>query len=125
MKELILKPIAALGVTLLLSGPAVAQEKSTEEILNEAQRVLHLTCNSLFETYGEDEDAMLDVIELMIAVSLNNRGIDFNTLDLTPQETVEIQAEFADQIGDICAEDADALMAGIVDHTVADLVTYY
>lgn len=117
--------LAAAGLVSLLSSPLAAQDRSTEEILAEAQGVLHLTCNTLFETYGENEDAMLDAIGLMIAVSLNNRGIDFTALKLTSQETEEIQAEFADQIGDICAEDADALMAGIVDHTVADLVTYY
>lgn len=119
------KTLMAAGLMMVLSSPIAAQDRTTEDILNEAQGVLHLTCNTLFETYGENEDAMLDVIGLMVAVSLNNRGIDFTKLDLTPQETDEIQAEFADQIGDICAEDADALMAGIVDHTVADLVTYY
>ena len=117
--------LAAAGVAAVLWSPLAAQDKPTEEVLSEAQGVLHLTCNTLFETYGDNEDAMLDVIGLMIAVSLNNRGIDFTKLELTPQEIIEIQAEFADQIGDICAEDADVLMAGIVDHTVADLVTYY
>ncbi len=120
-----LKTLATAGLATLLCSPIAAQDRPTEEILSEAQGVLHLTCNTLFETYGENEDAMLDVIGLMVAVSLNNRGIDFTKLDLTPQETDEIQAEFADQIGDICAKDADALMAGIVDHTVAELVTYY
>ncbi|MDU9006859.1 hypothetical protein [Sedimentitalea todarodis] len=119
------KTLTVAGLVMHLCSPASAQDRPTEEILSEAQGVLHLTCNTLFETYGNNEDAMLDVIGLMVAVSLNNRGIDFTTLDLTPQEKDEIQAEFADQIGDICAEDADALMAGIVDHTVADLVTYY
>lgn len=108
-----------------LCGPVAAQDQSAAEILADAQTVLHLTCNTLVDTYGGDDDAMLDVIGLMIAVSLNNRGIDFNTLELTPQETDEIQAEFADQIGDACADDANALMAGIVDHTVADLITFY
>jgi len=115
----------AAATAIFLSGPAAAQDQSAAEILSEAQGVLHLTCNTLVDTYGEDEDAMLDVIGLMIAVSLNNRGINFITLELTPEEGEEIQAEFADQIGDACAEDADALMAGIVDLTVADLVTFY
>lgn len=125
MTKRIFQTLATLCAVVFLSGPAAAQDGTTEEILSEAQGYLHLTCNTLFDGYGADEDAMLDIIELMIAVSLNNRGIDFTTLELTPEETDEIQAEFADQIGDTCAEDADALMAGIVDHTVADLVTYY
>jgi hypothetical protein len=123
-----MSPFHTLGAATLaafLCGPVVAQDQSAAEILSEAQGVLHLTCNTMVETYGDDEDAMLDAIGLMIAVSLNNRGIDFVALELTPQENQEIQAEFADQIGDACADDADALMAGIVDHTVADLVTFY
>ncbi len=117
--------IRAAAIAAALSGPVFAQDQNTAEILSEAQGFLHLTCNSLVDTFGDDENAMLDVIGLMIAVSLNNREIDFIALDLTPEETTEIQAEFADQIGDACADDADALMAGIVDHTVADLVTFY
>jgi len=125
MTKHIFQASAVICAAILFSGPVAAQDKSTSEILSEAQGFLHLTCNSLSSANSDDEDAMLDVIGLMIAVSLDNRGIDFTSLDLTPQETAEIQAEFADQIGDICAEDANALMAGIVDHTVADLVTYY
>ncbi len=121
----LLSTLRAGAIAAILSGPAFAQDQNAAEILSEAQGFLHLTCNSLVETFGEDENAMLDVIGLMIAVSLNNRGIDFIALDLTPEENAEIQAEFADQIGDACADDADALMAGIVDYTVADLVTFY
>ena len=111
---------------LSLAAPiAQAQDATAAEILTEAQGVLHLTCNTLVEAYDDDEEAMLDAVGLMVAVSLNNRGIDFLTLDLTDQEATEIRAEFADQIGDACADDADQLMAGIVDRTVAALVEFY
>lgn len=111
---------------LCLAAPiAQAQDATAAEILTEAQTVLHLTCNTLVEAYDDDEEAMLDAVGLMVAVSLNNRGIDFLTLDLTDQEATEIRAEFADQIGDACADDADQLMAGIVDRTVAALVEFY
>ena len=111
---------------LCLAAPiAQAQDATAAEILTEAQTVLHLTCNTLVEAYDDDEEAMLDAVGLMVAVSLNNRGIDFLTLDLTDQEATEIRAEFADQIGDACADDADQLMAGIVDRTVAELVEFY
>lgn len=109
----------------LCAFPAFAQEQTGEQILQEAQGTLHLTCNTIVDAYGSDEDAMLDAIGLMIAVSLNNRGIDFTDMNLTDAEVDEIQSEFADALGDACAEDADALLAGIVDHTVADLVQFY
>lgn len=124
-RNLIALAAPALIATLAITTPVTAQDINAKETLREAQGYLHLTCNSLNDGFGADEDAMLDVIGLMIAVSLNNRQIDFTSLDLTPTETAEIQAEFADQIGDACAEDADALMAGIVDRTVAELVQYY
>lgn len=60
-----------------------------------------------------------------LAVSLNNRGIDFLQMNLTDQEVSEIQSQFADQIGDACADDADRLMAGIVDEVTAELVQFY
>lgn len=102
-----------------------AQDARTEAILAEAQGHLHLTCNTLVEQYDNDEDKMLDVIGLMLAVSLNNRGIDFLQMNLTDTEVDEIQTEFADQIGDACADDADRLMAGIVDEVTAELVQFY
>jgi cytochrome P450 len=121
----VFRPLAAMVAASLLGGPVLAQDQSGEEMLAEAQAYLHLTCKTLHETYKDDEEAYLNVIDKMIAVSLNNRQIDFTELDLTAEETAEIQAEFADQLGDACAVDADALMAGIVDRSVADLVLYY
>lgn len=120
-----IKSLCAAAGLACVCGPVAAQDQSAKEILTDAQAVLHLTCNTMVVAYGEDDDAMLDAIGLMIAVSLNNRGIDFTKMGLTSKEIEEIQAEFADQIGDACADDADALMAGIVDHTVADLITFY
>ena len=114
-----------IAVAACLAAPVAAQDAQAQDILAEAQGVLHLTCNTMVETYQDDEDEMLDAIGLMVAVSLNNRGIDFLQLDLTEQETTEIRAEFADQIGDSCADDADQLMAGIVDQVVAELVQFY
>ncbi|TMV09080.1 hypothetical protein FGK63_08175 [Ruegeria sediminis] len=107
------------------ASTSVAQDAEAEAILAEAQGYLHLTCNTLVAQYDNDEDKMLDVIGLMLAVSLNNRGIDFLQMNLTDAEVEEIQTEFADQIGDACAADADRLMAGIVDEVTAELVQYY
>lgn len=93
--------------------------------LEEAAGTLHHSCRSLVARYGDDEDAIFDVIEGMIAVSLYNRRIDFTALDLTDAEREEIHAEFLDELGDGCAVDADAMIAGIVDRVVARLVEFY
>lgn len=114
------------SLAFLMAAPtSYAQDAQAEAILAEAQGYLHLTCNTLVAEFDDNEDKMLDVIGLMLAVSLNNRGIDFLQMNLTDQEVDEIQTEFADQIGDACAEDADRLMAGIVDEVTAELVQYY
>lgn len=109
----------------LIAAPVAAQEMNAEEVLSEAQGYLHLTCNTVVKTHGTDEDKMLDIVGLMIAVSLNNRQIDFTTLNLSDAEVTEIRSEFAEQIGNACAHDADQLLAGIVDGVVAELVLYY
>lgn len=115
-----------LSLALVLAAPAgFAQDAEAQTILAEAQGYLHLTCNTLVEEFDDDTDRMLDVIGLMLAVSLNNRGIDFLQMNLTDAELDEIQNEFADQIGDACADDADRLMAGIVDEVTAELVQFY
>lgn len=119
--------IAPLAALVILAAPAIAtaEEKTAEEYLNEAAKVLHHTCRSVEEKFGEDDAAVVDVIEKMIAVSLYNREIDFTQIELTPEEGEELWREFADELGDRCAEDADALLAGIVDRIVAELVQFY
>lgn len=123
MKALI-APLAALAI---LATPAIttAEEKTAEEYLAEATTLLHHSCRTAEEKFGEDDAAVVDVIEKMIAVSLYNREIDFTQIELTPEEGEELWREFADELGDRCAEDADALLAGIVDGIVADLVQFY
>lgn len=111
---------------LVTAAPALAaDEKTAEQYLAEAAKVLHHSCRSLEEKFGEDDNAVVDVIQKMIAVTLYNRSIDFTTLKLTPEQGEELWREFADELGDRCADDADGLLAGMVDRIVARLTQFY
>ena len=118
-------PVVALALAFTAPAIATAEDKTAEEYLAEAATVLHHSCRSVEEKFGEDDAAVVDVVEKMIAVSLYNREIDFTQIELTPEEGEELWREFADKLGDRCADDANALLAGIVDGIVTKLVQFY
>lgn len=118
-------PVVALTLAFTAPAIATAEDKTAEQYLIEAATVLHHSCRSVEEKFGEDDAAVVDVVEKMIAVSLYNREIDFTQIELTPEEGEELWREFADELGDRCADDANALLAGIVDGIVAKLVQFY
>ena len=118
-------PLVAFAIAFTAPAIATAEDKTAEEYLIEAAKVLHHSCRSVEEKFGEDDEAVVDVVEKMIAVSLYNREIDFTQIELTPEEGEELWREFADELGDRCADDANALLAGIVDGIVAELVQFY
>ena len=61
----------------------------------------------------------------MVALAIQNRGIDLTATSVTEADLEDIRAEFADEIGHRCARDRDALLAGVVDRIVADLAETY
>jgi hypothetical protein len=65
---------------------------------------------------------MLHAVRMMVAVSLSNRNIDLTTYDLDDAKKEEIKAKFLSMLEDGCASDSNALLAGIVDHSVHELV---
>lgn len=113
-------PIAASICALWISA-SLAQEKTPEEYIAEAQPVIVMSCRDVAEKHADDEAAIVDIIEKIVAVILINRQIDISELDLTPDEETEIWQTFANRIGDGCADDADALLATVIDRAIGNM----
>ena len=115
------------AAAVLIASPVVApaQNVTLEQFMAEAAPHMHHSCRTAEETYGADDAALYEVVEAMVAVSLINRKIDLVNDPLTPAEADELWREFADELGDRCANDIDALLAGVIDGIVADLAEFY
>ncbi|MEM9049307.1 MAG: hypothetical protein AAGC92_11375 [Pseudomonadota bacterium] len=121
--------IARAGLALaaaLLCAPVFAQaEKTIAQYYAEAGPVLHHSCQSLVLAHQGDEEALLEDIARLVAVSVINRGINMTDPNRTEAEAAEIRAEFFDELGDRCRLDENALIAGVIDGIVADLARIY
>jgi hypothetical protein len=108
------------------SEPASASpELSDADVLAEATPLLHYTCRTLVEARGGDQEAINADIRKLVALSVANRGIDLSDPPMSDETREEIRAEFADELGDRCARDVDAVLIGVVDDVVADLARLY
>lgn len=120
IRTLLGAPIA-IALTAAWVGLSQAQEKTPEEYIAEAQPVIFMSCRGIAETLGDNEAAVVDIVEKIVAVILINRQIDISALDLTSDEETEIWQAFADRIGIGCADDADALLATIIDQAIRNM----
>jgi hypothetical protein len=117
-------PISAtlLSATLLTWGAGAAADEMYDNYMEKAAPVMHYSCASLAEESGNDEAQMLHVVRMMVAVSLNNRQIDLSDYNVSDAEKEEIKAKFVGMLEEGCANDSNALLAGIVDQSVHELV---
>jgi hypothetical protein len=114
---------ALLGaVGLAWSAGTALSDDEFDNYMEKAAPVMHYSCASLAEDSGGDTDKMLHAVRMMVAVSLSNRNIDLTTYDLDDAKKEEIKAKFLSMLEDGCASDSNALLAGIVDQSVHELV---
>lgn len=105
------------AIALLCAGPLRA-EPTVELMVQEAAGLLHHSCDSLVEVTGGDEDAIVDVVKKMVAVSLINRQIDISDHAESDEKRAELREAFIAELRAGCAADRKALLAGLVDSAV-------
>ena len=104
------------------AGPAVA-DPGAEMYIDRAQEILHHSCASLAEETSGDELQMNMVVGLMVAVSLYNREIDITDFSRTDEENAALSSKFVAAVKKDCEEDADSLLAGVVDRAIVHILT--
>jgi hypothetical protein len=115
--------VALIGLVALMGGSAWAASKGEfKNYMKKAAPVMHYSCATLVDDAGDDTNRMREVVRLMVAVSLHNRQIDVTTYKLDDAQKEEIKAKFLEMLKDGCANDSDALLAGIVDTSVHQLL---
>jgi hypothetical protein len=110
------------AVGLAWSAGSAPADEMYDNYMEKAAPVMHYSCASLVEEAGDDEAQMLHVVRMMVAVSLHNRQIDLSDYEMSDAEKEETKAKFVGMLEEGCASDSNALLAGIVDQSVHELV---
>lgn len=111
------KTLMAVMITAFGSASAWADEQA-ETMVQEALPVMYHTCASVIEEADGEDLYVLDVIEKMTALSLYNRAIDIEDLSLSEEQKTKLRDEFLGALQAGCADDTNALLAGVVDAAV-------
>lgn len=109
-------------VTVMVAGTfwssSVWADEKAEAMVQEALPLMYHTCISVIEESDGDDLYVLDVIEKMTALSLYNREINVEELSLTEVQKADLRVNFLAALQSGCAEDSNALLAGVVDAAV-------
>ena len=114
--------LCACSAAFVMTTAASQAEPTTELMVQEAAGLLHHSCDSLVEVTGSDEEAIVEVVKKMVAVSLINRQIDIADHATTDEKREELRAAFIEELRAGCAADRKALLAGLVDTAVKDVL---
>jgi hypothetical protein len=118
------KLAATFACVFFLAGAAYADEEM-DKILETAMPYMHHSCESVIETYGDDEEGIAQIVRLMAMVSLYNREID--VLKAVPDEDNRtlLKDEFVEELEDACDDDPGMLLAGAVDLAVKETMEVF
>jgi hypothetical protein len=118
MTQIFRIPIIALG--LIAFSAAAQADEEMDRIIEAASPHMHHSCESILETYPDDEQSVAEIIRLMAMVSLYNRQID--VLAAVPDEADRegLKDKFVEELEDSCDDDPGRLLSGAVDEAVME-----
>lgn len=124
MPNSVLKHAVVAACLITLAGAAQADEEM-ERMLDEAMPHMHHSCESVLDTYPDDDEAVAGIVRLMVAVSLYNRQIDVLALVPDEDKRAGLRDEFTEELEDACDDDPGRLLAGAVDDAVKNTMAAF
>lgn len=106
------------AAALMMNAASASADEVSNQMIKEALPVLAHSCDTVVEETAGDEEAIVEVVRKMVAVSLINRNIDITKYATSEEEFVVLRQQFIEVLEAGCAADRDALLAGIVDNAV-------
>lgn len=116
MKQFYRVLLIAFGISAL-SGAAQADDEM-DRIIQAATPHMHHSCESVLETYPDDDQMVAEIVRLMAMVSLYNRQIDVLAEVPNEPDRSGLKVEFIEELEDACDDDPGRLLAGAVDDAV-------
>lgn len=121
MKSWVSVPV---GLIFVLSHAAAAQaDAAAEKYVDDALPMMYHTCASVVEESDGKNEYVDRVIRALVAVSLYNREVDISKHVRTEADRTALQEKFAAALGEACKKDNNALLAGVIDNAVADVLS--
>ncbi len=120
--SLLSKCSAAALASIVAFGSPVFADEEMDRILNEAMPHMHHSCESILANYPDDEEAVAEIVRLMVAVSLFNREFDIEKEIPDEAQRETLRVEFIDRLEEVCEADPDTLLAGAVDTATKDAI---
>jgi hypothetical protein len=102
---------------------AVQADAEAEKYVDDALPLMYHTCASVVDESKGQTEYVDKVIRALVAVSLYNREIDISKYVKTDEDKTELQKKFAAELGEACEEDNNALLAGVIDDAVVEVLS--
>jgi hypothetical protein len=104
--------------------PATAEDvKTVEWYLEQARPHLHHSCQSAWDSVEQDQDRFIDMVGTISAVSFYNHDFDIERLNSLSEEKQDaFQMEFYEEVGELCRQNNQALLAGVVDFSLTGAI---
>lgn len=119
------KETSCVAACLVALGGMAHAEEDAETMLDAAMEYMHHSCESVLESYPDDNGAVLEIVRQMAFVSLYNREIDVFALVPDEAERDALKDEFTEELEDACDDDPGRLLAGAVDDAVKNTLAPY
>lgn len=118
------KSLSLVGGSILaiVYATSAHADAAAEKYVDDALPLMYHTCLSVVEESDGQNDYVDKVIRALVAVSLYNREIDISSYARTEPEKTALQEKFAAALAAACSKDEDALLAGVIDQAVADVL---
>lgn len=111
----VVAPVFFFGLTAAAFADALA-----EKYVDEALPYMYHSCQSVVDEAAGNDMYIAEVVRSLVAVSLYNRDVDKATFEVGAEATTAMHDKFEAAVKKGCEEDKNALLAGVVDHAVAE-----
>lgn len=121
LNKLKLAVVLALGALYVVSVPSLQtasadEARTVEWYLDQARPLLHHSCQSGWDAVEQDQDQFIELVGTISAVSFYNHDFNIERLTTLPEDKQTVlQREFYEEIGELCRQNGESLLAGVVD----------
>jgi len=98
---------------------APAETLTVEQYVEQARPYLDLSCERAWTSVEGEGQAYIDIINKIAPIGFINHGFDVAKLEALPAEELQaLKVEYYNEIGRLCREDPQSLLAGVVERAL-------
>jgi hypothetical protein len=106
------------------SEEATKEYLTAEEYIELAQPYLHLSCEGAWAEAEEDGEAYIQIVNKVSAIGFLNHDLDIEDVYRHSEEEVgTLRVEYYNEIGRLCGENPNLLLAGVVERSLLHAFT--